>query len=308
MSKATPPKGKTTGAAKSAGTPKSNARMAPTGTMPKSITNGAVPSGAKNIAKSTKPAESGASKASKATPRQTATQRSSARLTRQEQQEQRRRERHRAAQMAQRWRLLKRFGLFAGGALIAALIIYLIVNAYHPGAPTNPQTNAHNLITGTGTYTTPANGSPRDGMTCLGMEGSVIHIHMYLAIYVNGKQVQVPPDTGIVNGGSCFYPLHVHSDPGDENIIHEESPINATYTLGAFFDVWGERLSSTQVMSYKADATHTLTFITFDGNGHKTIVKGNPLDITFSEHETIYILYNSPNVTPTPFTNFLPGE
>ena len=304
MSKASPTKGKTNGAKKSTGISKGIG-------APK--TGAKTPSGenASSSATTTKAIKNGAGNTGKATPKQSATQRNgsgSARTAREEQREQQRLERYRIAQAAQRRRLLKRFGLFAGGALALALIIYLFATIYHPGSPTNPPINSHNVITGTGTYTTPANGSSRDGMTCLGMEGSVLHIHMYLAIYVNGKQVQVPPDTGIVNGGSCFYPLHVHSDPGDENIIHEESPVNATYTLGAFFDVWGQPLSSTQVMSYKADATHTLTFVTFDGNGHKTVVKGNPLNIAFSEHETIYILYNSPNVTPTPFTNFLPGE
>lgn len=70
---------------------------------------------------------------------------------------------------------------------------------------------------------------------------------------------------------------------------------------------WEQR-RRTSALGYTADATHTLTFVTFDGNGHKTVVTGNPLNIKFSEHETIYILYNSPNVTPQPFTKFLPGE
>ena len=120
----------------------------------------------------------------------------------------------------------------------------------------------------------------------------------------------MPPNTGIINttNGACFYPLHVHSDTGDENIIHEESPNHDTYTLGAFFDVWGQRLSRTQVLGYKADATHKLTFVTFDENGKKTVVTGNPLSIKFTPHETIYILYNSPNVKPQPYTQFLAGE
>jgi hypothetical protein len=164
------------------------------------------------------------------------------------------------------------------------------------------------VISGTGTYLTTVSGETRDGMGCLPAEGAVEHIHMYLAVYVNGQQVQVPPNTGIVNNGSCFYPLHVHSDIGDENIIHEESPNNDTYTLGAFFDVWGQQLSKTQVMSYKADASHALKFVTIDGNGKQTVVTGNPLDIPFSEHETVYILYNSPHVTPQPFTRWIAGE
>lgn len=223
------------------------------------------------------------------------------RTTRQQQWEQRRLERERAARLAQQRKWTWRISLLSGGAVILGLIVYLTVKSLLPsGGPA--------LITGTGTYTTAADGSTRDGMSCLGSEGAVEHIHMYLAIYIDGRQYQVPGGTGIVNNGTCFYPLHVHTDTGDENIIHEESPNNATYTLGAFFDIWGQPLSRTSVLNYKADATHKLVFVTFDGNGKKTVVTGNPLDIKFTEHETIYILYNSPNVTPKPFTKFLAGE
>ena len=223
------------------------------------------------------------------------------RATRQEQIEQRRVERERALKRDQRRRQIRRFSLFGGGGLLIALVAILIVVGTHSASGSA-------VVRGTGTYDTPVTGDTRDGMTCLGAEGAVEHIHMYLAIYINGQQVQVPPNTGILGNGSCYYPLHVHSDGGDENIIHEESPNNDTYTLGAFFDVWGQPLSASSVMGYKADATHSLTFVTFDGNGHKTAVTGNPLNITFSEHETIYILYNSPKVTPTPFTKWINGE
>jgi hypothetical protein len=39
-----------------------------------------------------------------------------------------------------------------------------------------------------------------------------------------------------------------------------------------------------------------------------SIRSGNPLNIAFFEHETIYILYNSPTVTPQAFTNWPNGE
>jgi len=224
------------------------------------------------------------------------------RSTRQQQWEQRRIERERAAQLAQRNLWARRISLYGGGALLLALIVYLTITSLQQSTP-----GAAALIKGTGTYTTAADGTPRDGMSCLGSEGASEHIHMYLAVYIDGIQYQVPGGTGIVNS-TCFYPLHVHTDSGDENIIHEESPNNDTYTLGAFFDIWGQPLSRTKALNYTADATHKLVFVTIDGNGHKTTVTGNPLDIKLSEHETIYILYNSPNVTPTPFTKWLAGE
>ena len=223
------------------------------------------------------------------------------RSTRQEQWEQRRIERERAAQQAQRRKWTWRISFIAGGVIVLGLIVYLTVTSLQ-------QTGAGSLVTGKGTYTTAADGSARDGMSCLGSEGGSEHIHMYLAVYIDGKQYQIPGDTGVLNSSSCLYPLHVHSDSGDENIIHEESPNNATYTLGAFFDLWGQPLSRTKVLSYTADATHKLVFVTIDGNGKKTVVTSNPLGVKLAEHETIYVLYNSPTVTPQAFTKWLPGE
>jgi hypothetical protein len=229
-------------------------------------------------------------------------QRNQPRTTRQEQREQRRVEREQAEKRERQRRLIARAALFGGGGLVAVILAFVIVNAIIQARKGPP------VVAGTGTFTTAVNGGTRDGMSCLGTEGTVEHIHMYLAIYVDGQQIQVPANTGIVNNGACFYPLHVHGDAGDENIIHEESPNNNVYTLGAFFDIWGQQLSKTQVMVYKADATHALKFITIDANGKQTVVTGNPLDIRFTEHETIYILYNSPNVTPTPFKRWIAGE
>ncbi len=223
------------------------------------------------------------------------------RVTRKEMLEQRRVERAEALARERKQQQVRRWGLVGVGVAIVALIVYAIVRAVQP-APPAP------VITGTGTFTAAPTGETRDGMSCLGTEGTLEHIHMYLAIYIDGQQYPVPANTGIVNNNQCFYPLHVHGDQGDANIIHEESPSHDTYTLGAFFDIWGQQLSRTQVLGNKADAKHALTFVTFDENGKKTVVTGNPLGIKFTPHETIYILYNSPNVTPQPYTQFLAGE
>ena len=98
-----------------------------------------------------------------------------------------------------------------------------------------------------------------DGIKCQVSEKVAFHIHAHLAIFVNGKQKQVPYGIGIgpplrgqnfaagpfVTQGSCFAWLHTHAGDG---IIHEEGPTkNQTFTLGQFFDIWGIKLSKTQV-------------------------------------------------------------
>ena len=78
-----------------------------------------------------------------------------------------------------------------------------------------------------------------------------------VAIYANGQPLTVPYGIGIgkpwqvqqstegpfVVEGSCFYWLHTHTDEG---IMHIESPVQRTFTLGDFFAVWGQPLGSSQ--------------------------------------------------------------
>jgi len=158
----------------------------------------------------------------------------------------------------------------------------------------------------------PAGGFPVDGIECLNMEGELIHIHAYVAIYADGQAVAVPPGVGIVappdgdvsalasNGPlECYYALHVHDE--QPSIIHVESPVRRTYTLGQLFDIWGQPLSGSQVLGYRADADHKLTFWVSDAGGTPTPYTGDPRGLPFADHRTIVILYNSPHVQPKPF-------
>ena len=192
-----------------------------------------------------------------------------------------------------------RYASLGGGLLVFALMAFLIVHAVTGGGSGTTSLHSNGQHT---QYTTPATGETREGMQCYTQEQTAYHIHTYLAIYVNGQQVQVPPNTGIA--ATCIYPLHVHDGAGEQNIIHVEAPSQQTYTLGQFFAIWGQPLSSTQVGDHKADATHTLKFVTIDESGKQTVVTGDPWNIPLTAHETIVILYNSPNVQPTPYANW----
>lgn len=121
-----------------------------------------------------------------------------------------------------------------------------------------------------------------DGIKCGATEVLTYHIHSHLTVYVNGQPRAVPGGIGIPGsqtetstkgpvavGGQCIYWLHTHAPDG---IIHIESPTRRLYTLGDFFGVWRQPLSSDQV----AGATGTVTAIV-DGKPWRKDPRAIPL-------------------------------
>lgn len=245
-------------------------------------------------------------------PKGSVTKRDQRRETRRQQYEAARRQRQIEVQRRLRQKRIQRGAIYAVTALVVILIGVLIVHAVTSGGGSSSGgVGSGPMVHSTGTYTTPALGETRDGMPCYGLSGGseppvTAHYHTYLEMYVNGQAYDVPANTGIpasLNGTACIYPLHVH--PGENDIIHiETQTANTQYTLGAFFDIWGQPLSATQMGSYKADASHKLVFEYFDANGKLHPWTGNPLNLPLKSHETVVILYDSPNATPTAFTNW----
>ncbi len=74
-------------------------------------------------------------------------------------------------------------------------------------------------------------------------------------------------------------------------MIHIESPAQQSYTLGQFFDLWGQPLSPNQV----GPATGPLTVYV---NGRP--YSGNPRDIPLGSREDIQIDVGTPTVPPVP--------
>ncbi|HEU0028753.1 MAG TPA: hypothetical protein VFQ25_16730 [Ktedonobacterales bacterium] len=220
------------------------------------------------------------------------TRRDQRRLTRQEQYQQRQRERQRERQRAiQRKRLTR--GALIGGAVLVIIILAIIISQLVMHAGSQSTGGAPSLTA------KPATGQAVDGLTCLPQQGGAMHTHQYLELYINGQRVNANPGIGLVDSANCLYPLHVHDK--EANIIHVESSVQGTFTLGQFFDIWGVNLSSAQVGSYKVDSSHKLVIEIFDANGKMTTYTGNPHDLALQERQTISVLYNSPNVKPVPY-------
>jgi hypothetical protein len=139
-----------------------------------------------------------------------------------------------------------------------------------------------------------ADGRTIDGIRCEAMEQTAMHIHQHVAIYDHGKPVTIPDDVGRPITAQCFYWLHTHTPDG---IIHVEAPSLQSFTLGQFFDVWGEPLSRTNVAGAKPRrGEHIAVYV--DGNPYA----GDPRKIELTLHLDVAIRVGPPYGPPPPFT------
>ena len=147
--------------------------------------------------------------------------------------------------------------------------------------------------------TTAATGSAVDGISCQTSEQTLFHIHAHLTIFVNGAARQVPPAIGIpgavaqqtqagpfINSGTCFYWLHTHAADG---IVHIESPVQRTFTLGQFFDEWGQPLGPDVAGPAHGHVTALV-------NGK--VFEGNPRNVPLTAHAQIQLEVGTPLVAP----------
>ncbi len=129
------------------------------------------------------------------------------------------------------------------------------------------------------------------GLTMLSAEGTVEHIHSHLTVTVDGKAVTVPALLGIDEANASISPLHTHDTSG---IVHIESPVKATFTLGQVFTEWDVALSTGKIGSYSAASGDTVTTFV-DGKP----VTGDPAAVTLANHEDIDIVVTKAGETAT---------
>ena len=169
-----------------------------------------------------------------------------------------------------------------------------------PAGPEGVPIPAAPALAGT---TSEASGQSVDGISCDTSEQTLFHIHAHLTIFVDGAARQLPAGIGIpgaqaqstpegpfVSSGTCFYWLHTHAADG---IIHIESPVQRTYTLGDFFDEWGEPLGPSQV---GPDTGKVTAF--YDGKPYEA----SPRDIPLHAHAQIQLDIGTPLIAPEHIT------
>jgi hypothetical protein len=149
---------------------------------------------------------------------------------------------------------------------------------------------------------------PINDISCDALESTIFHIHVHLAIFVNGNEELIPFGVGIgqpwqvqdseegpfVTDGSCFYWIHTHTQDG---VIHIESPVRRIFNLGDFFAIWQQPLSATQVGPIQGQV-----IVYVNGMRDET----NPSDIRLLPHQRIQLDVGQ-DVPPYDF-DFPPGD
>lgn len=138
----------------------------------------------------------------------------------------------------------------------------------------------------------------RIGLPALSEEGTVLHTHQHLDIFIEGQSVPVPADIGVHKLAKFISPVHVHDDT---NIVHVESPTKQNFTLGQFFDIWGLRFTDSCIGGYCTTGDKALKLY-IDGKS----ISSNFRDQTLEAYQEIVVTYGlssqEPHPIPTAFT------
>lgn len=125
------------------------------------------------------------------------------------------------------------------------------------------------------------NGQVIDGVNCSTSES--YHIHALISIYYDGKRLALPKSIGL-NG--CTYEIHTHDLSG---VVHVESTVEKTFTVGQFFHVWGQPLSINGVAGLNGIPHFYLI-----ENDQITPYTSDPATIPFTWHREIAIVIGTP--------------
>ncbi|MEY9862388.1 hypothetical protein ABH935_008033 [Catenulispora sp. GAS73] len=134
-------------------------------------------------------------------------------------------------------------------------------------------------------------GKPVDGIPAGPMVAGGYHVHSHLTLYINGMEQWVPAGVGVtrpvvldptrpdpsITEAHSFYWLHTHDESG---VIHEEAPTPHDFTLGQFFDLWGQPLDRHEVGPAQGDVT-----VWVDGKSYD----GDPRAVALKDHTTVQL-------------------
>ena len=130
--------------------------------------------------------------------------------------------------------------------------------------------------------------------TALGLpaEGTTMHEHADVEIFVHASKEPVPTDIGIDASKGTIQSIHTHDDTG---LVHLESSQSREFTLGEFFGVWGVRFTPSCLGAYCNEGNNRLQ-VFVDGEE----VDGSLQDVQLDDQTVIVVTYGTPTELPDP--------
>jgi hypothetical protein len=191
-----------------------------------------------------------------------------------------------------------------GAAVIAAAVLGFVLTRDSGGAKTKTSATNYNALPGIRKTKAPWPPEylyladrlvPLDLTTLGGHNGLVLHFHMHIDIFVDGKKVKVPALVGINPGAGYLTELHTHDDRG---VIHIEAQKKRDFTVGQFFAEWAVYLDSHSIGGYSGMKWYL--------NGKPQT--GNPATLVFKPHQEIaFVVGKAPAKIPSSY-KFSRGE
>ncbi|MGH6942760.1 MAG: hypothetical protein ACREH6_00875, partial [Geminicoccaceae bacterium] len=125
-------------------------------------------------------------------------------------------------------------------------------------------------------------------------EVGAAHFHPKLAVYVNGKQLEIPVNIGIdpARSPNDMAGLHTHDTSGT---IHNEAGTESK--LGQFFSVWGVPLSGDRLGPHRATRRKRVQ-MWVDGKPSRAFE-----DLQLKDGQQIVIAYGAPKDRPPSTTD-----
>lgn len=182
-------------------------------------------------------------------------------------------------------------GLLAGVVVALAVILSVYFFVIAPNNSANGQTGS-----GTNTTASAPSGSLApviDNIGCYVNEGQVLHFHVHVSIYINGKAVAIPAQVGIPQtadpNNACLYWMHTHDTSG---VLHMESPIQRDFTLGNFLHIWSQQFAQLQYPLQLDTSSGWTVYV--NGQPHP----GDFYNMKLTPHMLITLAYQSPSAQP----------
>lgn len=124
-----------------------------------------------------------------------------------------------------------------------------------------------------------------DGVGCARNEN--YHVHALLSVYRNGQRLAIPDSIG--RGSGCSYEMHTHDGSG---VIHIETDVPKTYTLGQFLALWGQSISAGSILGLAGPAQYYVI-----ENEKITPLTTDPAAVVLAGRKEIVIITGTPPKT-----------